>query len=59
MTLMVTAISALRLELSVAMTVTEYSGTWTTDVTPGGLPGSAHFSRLIGSANTDSTPHST
>ena len=33
---------------SAALYSITFHGTWTTDVTPGGLPGSAHFSRLIG-----------
>ncbi len=30
-----------------------FQGTWTTAATPGGLPGSAHFSPLIGTAHND------
>ena len=30
-----------------------FTGAWTTTVTPGGLPGGAHFSRLIGGVHND------
>ena len=35
---------------SAVYTVT-FEGRWTTDVTPGGLPGGAHFTRLIGAVH--------
>ena len=38
---------------SEALYTITFTGAWTTTVTPGGLPGGAHFSRLIGGVHND------
>ena len=37
--------------LSTALYAVTFQGQWTTDVTPGGLPGGAHFSPIIGAVH--------
>ena len=40
-------------DLSTALYTVTFQGQWTIDVTPGGLPGGAHFSPIIGAVHND------